>query len=53
MEKTMVLWEKPWYYKQNYGSILRTMELRFTKKKKHCRLPKIKDFDLKSIKLWN
>mgnify|MGYP003691593299 FL=1 len=31
----MVLWKKKlWYYGQNYGTILRTMELRFTKKKK-------------------
>ena len=41
--KTMVLWKKLWYYGQNYGSILRTMELRFTKKKKHVRLPKSKE----------
>ena len=33
MEKTMVLWTKLWYYEQNYGTILRTMEIRFTKKK--------------------
>ena len=39
MEKTMVLWSKL------YGTIPRTMELRFTKEKKHGRLPKTK-------KLW-
>ena len=31
--KTMVLWKKLWYYGQNYGTIPRTMELRFTKEK--------------------
>ena len=36
MDKTIVLWE-------NYGTIPRTMELRFTKEKKHCRLPKTKN----------
>ena len=40
MEKTMVLWTKQWYY----GTIPRTIELRFTKVK-HGRLPKTK-------KLW-
>ena len=44
--KTMVLWTKLWYYGQKYGTmdktILRTMELRFTMKKKHGRLPKAK-----------
>ena len=29
----MVLWTKLWYYGQNYGTIPRTMELRFTKEK--------------------
>ena len=33
----MVLWKK------KYGTIPRTMELRFTKEKKHCRLPKTKN----------
>ena len=41
--KTMVLWKKLWYYGQNYGTIPRTMELRFTKKNI---LPKTKKFDL-------
>ena len=40
--KTMVLWKKLWYYGQNYGTILRAIELRFTKKKKHGRLPNTK-----------
>ena len=31
--KTMVLWKKLWYYGQNYGTIPKTMELRFTKEK--------------------
>ena len=31
MEKTMALWTKLWYYEQNYCTIPRTMELRFTK----------------------
>ena len=34
-----------WYYGQNYGTTLRTIELRFTEKKKHGRLPNTK-------KLW-
>ena len=38
----MVLWKKLWYYGKNYGTILRTIELRFTKKKKHRRLPNTK-----------
>ena len=38
----MVLWKKLWYYGQNYGTILRTMELRFTKKRNHDGLPKTK-----------
>ena len=40
--KTMVPWKKLWYYGQNYGTIRRTIELRFTKGKKHGRLPKTK-----------
>ena len=41
LRKNMVLWKKLWYYGQNYGIILRTMELPFTKKK-NGRLPKTK-----------
>ena len=33
MDKPMVLWTKLWYYGKNYGIIMRTMELRFTKGK--------------------
>ena len=40
MDKTMVLWTKLWYY------ILRTMELRFTKKKVMVDYQKLRDFDL-------
>ena len=42
----MELWftmEKLWYYGQNYGSIPKTMEFRFSERKqKHDRLPKTK-----------
>ena len=54
MEKTMVLWTTLWYYEQNYGTyctILRTMELRFTKKK-HCKLLKTKRLWFIMEKLW-
>ena len=40
--KTIVLWEQVWYFGQNYGTIMKTMELRFTKKKKHGTIPKTK-----------
>ena len=30
---TLIYYGKLWYYGQNYGTILRTIELRFTKKK--------------------
>ena len=32
-EKTKVLWTKLWNYRQNYGTIPRTMELLFTMEK--------------------
>ena len=38
--KYYVTMKKLWYYGQNYGNTLRTMELWFTKKN-HGRLPKI------------
>ena len=40
----MILWKKKlWYYEQNYGTLPRTIELRFTKgKKEHGRLSKTK-----------
>ena len=48
----MALWKQLWYYGQSYGTILRAMELPFTRKK-HSRLPNLKDFDLKlKKKLW-
>ena len=40
--KTMVLWKKLWYYGQNYGIILITMEIRFTKIKNIVNEQKIK-----------
>ena len=40
--KTMVLW----YYGQNYGTILRTIELRFTKKKSMVDYQILRNFDL-------
>ena len=42
----MVLWKKLWYYEQNYGTIQRTMELRFAKKKNMVDYQKLRDFDL-------
>ena len=33
LEKTMELLTKLWYNGKNYGSLLRTMKIRFTKKK--------------------
>ena len=33
MENYGSMGKKLWYYEQNYGTILRTMELRLTKKK--------------------
>ena len=41
----MVLWKKLWYYGQNYGTILRTIELRFTKKKNMVDYQILRDFD--------
>ena len=42
----MVLWKKLWYYEQNYGTILRTTELRFKRKKNIVDYQKLRDFDL-------
>ena len=42
----MVLWKKLWYYEQNYGTILRTLVLRFTKEKNIVDYQKPNDFDL-------
>ena len=44
--KTMVLWIKLWYYGQNYGTILRTMELTFKKKINMEHYQKHRHFDL-------
>ena len=41
--KTMVQCKKLGYYGQNYDTILRTMELRFTKEKKHGGLQKLRN----------
>ena len=47
MDKTMILWTKLWYYgKKNYGTLLRTMELLFTKDKKQGRLQKLRNLNL-------
>ena len=50
--KIMVLWKKLWYYGHNYGTILRTIELRFTKKKNMVYYQILRKFDLKWNKLW-
>ena len=39
MEKTMVQWTKLWYYTETYGTSI-------YEEKTHCRLPKLRDFDL-------
>ena len=44
--KTMVLWKKLWYYGQNYGTILRNMELRFTNEENIVDYKKLRIFDL-------
>ena len=44
--KTMVLWKKLWYYGQNYGTKLRNIELRFTKKKSMVDYKILRNFDL-------
>ena len=44
--KIMVLWKKLWYYGQNYGTILRTIELQFTKKKNMVNYQILRNFDL-------
>ena len=42
----MVLWKKLWYYGQNYGTTLRTIELRFTKKKSMVDYQILRNFEL-------
>ena len=42
----MVLWKKLWYFGQNYGTILRTMELPFSNKENMVDYQKLRDFDL-------
>ena len=44
--KTMVLWKKLWYYGQNYDTILRTIELRYTKKKNTADYQILRNVDL-------
>ena len=45
--KTIVLWKKKlWYYGHNYGATLRTLELRFMKKKNMINYQKLRNFDL-------
>ena len=46
MDKTMVLWIKLCNYGQNYGTLPRTMELRFTKEINMVDYPKLRNFDL-------
>ena len=46
--KTMVLWKKLWYYGQNYGTILRTIELRFKKKKNMVDNQILRNFDFET-----
>ena len=50
--KTIVLWKKRWYYGPNYGTILRNIELRFTKKKNMVDYQILRNFDLLWKKLW-
>ena len=45
MEKNMLLCTKLRYYGQNYGTIPRTMELRFTKDKNIVDYQKLRHFD--------
>ena len=45
IDKTMVLWTKLWFYGQNYGTISRTMEVRFTKEKT-WQITKLRNFAL-------
>ena len=50
--KTMVQCKKLGYYGQNYDTILRTMELRFTNGKDMLDYQKLRNFDLQWKKLW-
>ena len=50
---TLIYYEKLWYYVkkkryyvQNYGTILRTMELRFTKEENMVDFQNLRNFDL-------
>ena len=53
----MVLWKKLWYFGQNYGTILRTMNFDLRRKKTWWRkktwliTKKIRDFELERKKL--
>ena len=44
--------KKLWYYGQNYGTILRAIELRFTKKKNMVDYQILRNFDSLWKKLW-
>ena len=46
MDKTRVQWTKLWYYSEKYGTIPRTMELRFTWKKSMIDYQKLRNIDL-------
>ena len=37
--------KKPWYYGQNYGTILRTMKIRFTKERNFIDYQKLSNLD--------
>ena len=39
--KTMVLWKKLWYYGTHYGTVLKTLKLKFTKGKTHGTVEKL------------
>ena len=46
MEKLWYYGKKLWYYGQNYGTIPRTIELRFTKEKSMVDYQKLRNFDV-------
>ena len=47
-----LLWIKLWYYGETYGNIPKTLELRFTKEKKHGRLPKAVIYNEKTMVIY-
>ena len=44
--QTLIYYEKLWYYAKKYGTILRTMELRFTKEENMVDSQNLRNFDL-------